>query len=150
MSPRTNALVFVSTAIVFWTYYALIAQRLVVAVVDWLASVLRLPVGPELAALWFAAETLFILLPYAAPSIVSARSRAVPRAIWLAPLAAFWLPAMAIALFALLAVGDVTAFSGLGGALAPSMAVTADLLGTALGCALVVWGMRRQPRAVLA
>ena len=144
MSRRANALVYVSTAVLCGAYYALLAQPLVMAVVGWLTSVLSLSVGPALAALWFVAEALFILVPYAVLAIVSVRSRAVPQRIWLAPLVVFWLPVMAVALFGIVTVGDVTVFSGLGGALAPPMAIIADLLGTAIGCALVVWGMHRQ------
>ena len=147
MSRRANALVYVATAVLCGAYYFIFAQPLINVVVDWLASAFRLPFGSALAAFWLVAEALFILVPYAALAIVSARSRAVPRRIWLAPLVVFWLPLMAAASFDIVTVGKVTAFSGIGGALAPPMPIIADLVGTAIGCALVVWGTHRQHNA---
>jgi len=150
MSRRANALIYVSTAVLCGVYYFIFAQPLMNAVVDWLASVLRLPFGSALAAVWLVAEALFILVPYAVLAIVSARLRAVPRRIWIAPPVVFWLPVMALALFDIFTVGKVAAFSGIGGALAPPMPIIADLVGTAIGCVLIVWGTHRQPNAMLA
>ena len=147
MSRRANVLVYVATAVLCGVYYFIFAQPLINAVVDGLASALRLPFGFALAALWLVAEALLILVPYAALAIVSARSRAVPRRIWIAPLVVFWLPMMALASFDIVTVGKFTAFSGIGGALAPPMPIIADLVGTVIGCALVVWGTHRQPSA---
>jgi len=147
MSRRANALIYVSTAVLCGVYYFIIAQPLLNAVVDWLASALRLPFGSALAALLLVAEAIFILVPYAVLAIVSARVRAVPRGIWIAPLVVFWLPVMALALFDIVMVGKVTPFSGIGGALVPPASIIADLVGTAIGCLLVVWGTHRQHNA---
>jgi len=150
MSRRANALIYVTTAVLCGVYYFIFAQPLINAVVDWLASAFRLPLGSALAALWLVAEALFILVPYAVLAIVSARSRTVPRRIWIAPLVVFWLPLMALALFDIATVGKVTAFSGIGGALAPPLPIIADLVGTAISCVLVAWSTHRQRNAMLA
>jgi len=143
MQRNTKVLGAVVATTLSLGYYYLFAQQLLSSVVNALAPALGLSVGPGLSALWFIAEVVFMALPFAVVAVVALVTRSMPGGAWLAPLVAFWVPAVAVVLVQLLLMGGISGFSGLGGALEPSVAMPADVLGTGLGCALVIFAGRR-------
>jgi transcriptional regulator with XRE-family HTH domain len=125
-------------------YYALIALPLARSTVNDVAEVFGLPVGPALAITWFTAEVVFVLVPFILIAIAPA---ALPRWAWAVPLTILALPAVASLGYSLLAGSAALDYSGIGGALMPSIALKADLLAALLGCTLVhvVRGRRTHP-----
>ena len=138
MSRRMSVLVFAFAAIISWVYYQFAAQPILLWVMDALTTMLKLKVSPLLAALWFAAEVVIMLLPFAVLAVEAVSTRVITPVVWLAPVLAFWLPMIGVALFKLVAVGSAPYYSGVGGALLPSLAIAADIVGVILGCALVL------------
>jgi len=137
MQRKTNVLGAVIATTLSLGYYMFFAQQLLTSVVNGLSAAMGLSAGPALSALWFVAEVIFMALPFAVVAAVALATRSMPGGAWLAPLVAFWVPAIA------LVVAGIPGFSGLGGALEPSVAMPADVLGTGLGCALVILAGRR-------
>jgi len=143
MQRKSNVLGAVIATTLSLGYYMFFAQRLMTPVVNGLSAAMGLPAGPALSALWFVAEVIFMALPFAVVAAVALATRSMPGGAWLAPLVAFWVPAIAVIVVELLLTGGIRGFSGLGGALQPSVAMPADVLGTGLGCALVILAGRR-------
>ena len=119
-------------------YYAFFAHQLMFWTVDGLASAFSLAIGPALAVAWVGAEALFFLVPFIAVRLWSARSNRSGLYGALGSLAAFWLPAVAVAAGGLAFGVPESGFSGLGGAVTPWLALAADLAASAIGFGLVV------------
>lgn len=123
-------------------YYLFIAQPVLVSVVGDLAEILGLMPGPALTFTWIACEALFVAAPFVLLAAFTAR---LPRRIWIAPLAAFALPAL-LTLGASALAGSTYPYPGIGGALMSSVAIKVDLLAVASGSVAIALSARRSAR----
>lgn len=120
------------------TYFGALSQPLVLSTVDDIAEVFALSLGPGLALVWIACEVAFVMLPFAVLAVARFR---LPRWIWIAPAMAWVVPVlMSMGMSAL--GGAPFDYSGIGGALKPSVALKADVLAVVVGCALVHYTKR--------
>lgn len=131
--PRLRRALPLACVALSTAYYLLVAQPLLLSTVHDLSDVFGLAIGPSLAMLWIAAEFVFVALPFA---LMAAVPVAFPRRIWIAPLAVF--SAIMLANIGSSAMGGALIdFSGIGGALMPSVAIKTDLLALGVGCVLL-------------
>lgn len=131
-----NLSAFLACLIISAVYYALVAQPLVMSIMDDITEMFGLVLSPTLAVAWLVAEILFVAVPFVVTAVVPLR---MPRWIWAAPLVAFVTPALLA--FGAGVIGGSAAgleYSGIGGALSPSVAIKADVVALILGCSFLI------------
>lgn len=117
-------------------YYAFVAHPLFASTLEDLTDMLGLTVSPALGMTVTVLETVFVALPFLMVVVLARLARRPERALWLAPLAAFVLIALAPIAPAVVFGLPVREYAGIGAVQAQSVVAKADVLGVALGCAL--------------